>query len=117
MYNALVFIKNILTNTAEITAQIPAANIYPLVASAKVTGDFVIYTVSRESKFTKDALMEFNCEVTVYADDILEAAQKADIIETQLTNYKEIFGQSATVNYTEDYKKAYIKINLTLKIN
>lgn len=116
MYNALLFIKNILTTTSAITDEIPADNIYPVVASATVTGDYLVYNITRDNPFTKDALMKYELEVTVFADDILEAAQKADIIETQLTNNKEIFGLGATVEYIEDYKKAFVKLNLTFKI-
>ena len=116
MYNALLFIKEQLTDNPIITDEIPASNIYPVIAAAEVAGDFITYTVGRNTKFTKDGLISYDCDVTIYGDDILEAAQKADIIQTELTNNKSIYGLSASVDYTEDYQRAYIKINLTLKI-
>ena len=117
MYQAFIFLKNLLTNSAVITAQIPATNIYPIVAAATVQGDFIVYKIKRDKPYTKDNLMQYSCEVLIFADDILEAAQKADIVETELTNNNQIYGLSASVDYIEYFKKAYVKLDLTFKIN
>ena len=116
MYNALLFIKEQLTDNATITAQIPAANIYPVIASAEVAGDFVVYNVQREGRYTKDLLSTYSSEIDVFGDDILEATQKADIIELELTNHDKIIGTSASVAYSVDLQKAFVKLIFTFKI-
>ena len=117
MYSALLFIKKQLTDNIVITAQIPADNMYPLVASAKVDAeDFVVFNVQRSGNFTKDIQQSYTSEIQVFGSDILEAAQKADIIELELTNHNLIRSTFASVELTEDLERAYIKILFTFKI-
>ena len=116
MYNALLFIKEQLTENALITAQISADNIYPIIAAAEVEGDFITYTVSRDNQFTKDGLTAYTSDIEVFADDVLEAAQKADIVQLQLTTHEKIYGESAGVFYSQDLKRAYVKLIFTFKI-
>ena len=117
MYNALLFLKQQLVDNSTITNEVPAANIYPVLAAAKVNKkNFMVFTASREGKFTKDQVAKYNAEVYVFADNILEAARISDIVEEQLTNNKSIYGQSASVEITEDYEDAFVKLIFTFKI-
>jgi len=117
MYNALLFLKQQLVDNSTITNEVPAANIYPLLAASKVDKtNFIVFTVRRDSPFTKDNVAKYNAEVYVFADNILKAAQVSDIVEEQLTNHKRIYGQSASIEITEDYEDAFVKLIFTFKI-
>ncbi len=116
MFTALEFIKDQLITNANIIAEIPAANCYPVIAPVETTGDFLVFSVDRNSKFTKDSLGEYEAEIQVFSTNIMDAANKADIIELELTNHERIYGLSAGVKYTEDFTRAWINLILTFKI-
>ncbi len=122
MYNAFVFISDLLTGNTTITDEFPTStnvegpNIFAGIADSETEGDFMVYLVRRNSTFTKNGLQEYEAEISVFADSIMEAAQKADIVQTELTNHPRIYGSSADVQLTEDRTRAYINLIFTFKI-
>lgn len=122
MYNALKFIADELNNNATITAEFPSSsnitgyNIFPGLADGETQGDFLVFMVRRISRFSKDSLNRYECEISVFGDSIMEAAQKADIVQTELTNNKIIYGDSANVEITEDQTRAFINLLFTFKL-
>ena len=117
MYNALLFLKQQLVDNSTITNEIPAANIYPLIASAKVDkNNFMVFSASRDGRFTKDSVSKYNAEVRIFSENLLEAARISDIVEEQLTNHQLIFGTGATPAFTENYDDVYMSLIFTFKI-
>ncbi|MAM27428.1 MAG: hypothetical protein CMC13_00240 [Flavobacteriaceae bacterium] len=117
MYNALLFLKEQLVDNSTITNEVPAENIYPLIAAAKVDiNNFMVFSATREGRFTKDKAANYNAEVRVFASNLLEAARISDIVEEELTNHNIIFGNGARATFTEDYKNVYISLIFTFKI-
>tara|TARA_R100000030_G_scaffold79737_1_gene62636 strand:+ start:195 stop:548 length:354 start_codon:yes stop_codon:yes gene_type:complete len=117
MRNALIFLKDQLTGNSLITDEVPAANIYPLIAASKVPeNDFIVFSCERQGRFTKDGLKDYSATVMVFKSNLLEAATVADIIEEQLTNHERIYGETSSAQYSEDFETAYINLTFTFKI-
>lgn len=122
MYSALKFIADELNNNSTITDEFPSSsnisgfNIFPGIADSETEGSFLVFMVRRNGRFTKDRLNAYECEISVFSDSIMQAAQKADIVEEELTNNVKIYGRASDVQITEDQTKAYINLIFTFKL-
>lgn len=115
MYSALAFVKDQLTGNSTITDEIAAGNMYPVLASDTVTGDFLTFSVQSVGVVTKERLSEYSVTINVFGNTILEAAQKGDVISTELVN-NSFRLQSEGIQYTEDLQRAYINLVFNFKI-
>lgn len=116
MYNAFIFIAETLTQSSIITNEIAANKIYPVTAESDIEGDFLVYTASRDGITTKDEIAQYDVTLQIFGDNILEAIQKATIIEGVLIEEKNIRSRGASVQYTELLYRGYVELKLTLKI-
>jgi hypothetical protein len=116
MINAFIFISETLTQSTLVTDEIPAANIYPVLAPADFEGDFMTYDAARGGIVTKDQVAEYDVTLNIYCDNVLEAIEKTAVIEGVLIDQKDIRSRGASVEYTESLERAYVQLKLTLKI-
>lgn len=115
MEAALQHVYDTLRNSSTVTDEIAAANMFPLVAPIETAGDFLTFQLESSGKFTKDLVKEYDITINVFCNNLLEAAQKADIIEGVLSNNKFRL-RSESTQYAEDYATAYISLVFNLKL-
>lgn len=115
MYLAAKHVYDNLKDNATITAAIAAANMFPVVAQDSTVGDFLIYQVESAGVVTKDFKSQYQVEISVFCDSILEAAQKADIITGELiaNNFRIT---SEAMAYAQDLRTAYINLVFNFKL-
>lgn len=115
MYTAAEYIYNELVGSTAITAQIPTANMYAIIAPIETSGDFLTYSLTGDGTATKDRSGDYTVEINVFVDGVLSATQKADVISNHFLENTSLRLRSESMRFTQDLQRAYISLTFTFK--
>lgn len=117
MQAQLKHIADAICNNATIMGEIPEANVYPVVAEATVPpGPFLVYNVRRDRRETKNLFDSYTAEILVFGPTALEACRLSDIVEAELYQDENLKMGPATLEYSQDLSRAFVRVILTFKL-